>query len=184
MQKVPIIDKFILSLEVLFYMKINFSLAKSQDLPAIVAIYNQTIPSRTVTADTEPVTVSQRQEWFESFDDHHPLWKICNDDGKILGWIGLEPFYGRPAYLHTSEIAIYIDQDARHMGLGSQSLDFVIKQLPNLGISAIVAYIFGHNRPSLHLFEQFSFTEWGMLPKVAELDGVQRDLVILGRRFD
>lgn len=165
-------------------MKINFTLAKHQDLPAIIAIYNQTIDSRMVTADIEPVTVGQREQWFKSFDVRHPLWKICNEEDNILGWIGLEPFYGRPAYQHTSEIAIYIDQDARHMGLGTQSLNFVIGQLPNLDISAIVAYIFGHNKPSLNLFKKFGFTEWGKFPKVAELDGIQRDLIILGRRFD
>lgn len=70
------------------------------------------------------------------------------------------------------------------MGLGTQSLNFVIGQLPNLDISAIVAYIFGHNKPSLNLFKKFGFTEWGKFPKVAELDGIQRDLIILGRRFD
>ena len=53
-----------------------------------------------------------------------------------------------------------------------------------MGITAIVAYIFGHNQPSLKLFRHFGFAEWGSLPRVAELDGVQRDLKILGRRFD
>ncbi|MGH8807340.1 MAG: GNAT family N-acetyltransferase, partial [Noviherbaspirillum sp.] len=32
-------------------------LARFDDLPGIVAIYNSTIPSRQVTADTEPVSV-------------------------------------------------------------------------------------------------------------------------------
>ncbi|MDM8332818.1 hypothetical protein QUW45_09125 [Limosilactobacillus pontis] len=47
-----------------------------------------------------------------------------------------------------------------------------------------MAYIFGHNQPSLKLFKRFDFRQWGFLPRVAELDGVQRDLVIMGRRFD
>ena len=68
--------------------------------------------------------------------------------------------------------------------MGSRALQFVIDQLPQLGINAIVAYIFGHNQPSLKLFHRFDFAEWGSLPRVAELDGVQRDLKILGRRFD
>ena len=165
-------------------MTLEFVKAQHADLPRIVDIYNQIIPSRLATADLEPVTVADREEWFVSFSPTHPLWIIKNGQGNIVGWVGLEPFYGRAAYSHTSEIAIYIDQDARHQGIGKQALDFVINQLPRLGISAIVAYIFGHNVPSLKLFKDYQFEEWGRLPRVAELDGIQRDLVIMGRRFD
>lgn len=165
-------------------MTLKFVLARRKDLPKIVEIYNQIIPSRLATADLEPVTVADREKWFSSFDDHHPLWLIENEAREIVGWVGLEPFYGRPAYAHTSEIAIYIDQSARHQGIGKKALEFVISELPRLEITAVVAYIFGHNLPSLHLFKKYGFEQWGKLSRVAELDGVQRDLVILGRRFD
>ncbi|MBB1062728.1 GNAT family N-acetyltransferase [Limosilactobacillus fastidiosus] len=165
-------------------MNIQFKKAAHKDLPQIVKIYNQIIPSRLATADLDSVNVEQREEWFASFTPTHPLWKIENDEGQMIGWVGLEPFYGRPAYEHTSEIAIYIDQNVRHQGIGRQAIEFVISQLPQLKISAIVAYVFGHNIPSLKLFREFGFEEWGKLPRVAELDGIQRDLVILGRRFD
>ena len=161
----------------------EFRKAVHVDLPRIVEIYNQIIPSRLATADLEPVTVADREAWFASFTATHPLWVITQGD-QIIGWVALEPFYGRPAYEHTAEISIYIDQAVRHQGVGGRALQFVIDQLPQLGITAIVAYIFGHNQPSLKLFHHFAFTEWGSLPRVAELDGVQRDLKILGRRFD
>jgi phosphinothricin acetyltransferase len=45
-----------------------------------------------------------------------------------------------------------------------------------------MAIIFAHNQPSLRLFEKFGFQRWGYLPQVAELDGVERDGVILGLR--
>lgn len=40
--------------------------ATLQDLPAIVAIYNETIAGRMVTADLEPVTVESRRKWLRS----------------------------------------------------------------------------------------------------------------------
>lgn len=165
-------------------MSLHFIKASHEYLPRIVEIYNQIIPSRLATADLEPVSVADRENWFASFTATHPLWVIKNNHNQIIGWVGLEPFYGRPAYEHTSEIAIYIDQNARHQGVGRQALNFVISQLPHLGISAIVAYIFGHNFPSLKLFKEYGFNEWGKLPRVAELDGIQRDLIIMGKRFD
>ena len=47
----------------------------------------------------------------------------------------------------------------------------------------IQGFIFGHNEPSLALFRRFGFLRWGELPKVAALDGVERDLIIVGRRI-
>ncbi|GFP08076.1 hypothetical protein LHEJCM20397_12270 [Lactobacillus helveticus] len=53
---------------------IKFDYAKQAELPKIVAIYNETIPSRLATADLEPVSVASRQPWFESFNpDSRPL---------------------------------------------------------------------------------------------------------------
>jgi len=45
----------------------------------------------------------------------------------------------------------------------------------------MVGLIFAHNEPSLKLFEQLAFEKWGLLPRVAHLDDVERDLTIMGR---
>ncbi|MDU8923373.1 GNAT family N-acetyltransferase [Pasteurellaceae bacterium LIM206] len=56
--------------------------AQPRDLPQIVAIYNQAIPSRRVTADLSPVTIAQRQEWFDFHLNHdrYPIWVITEND--------------------------------------------------------------------------------------------------------
>lgn len=46
--------------------------ATRDDLPIVVSIYNSTVPSRLVTADTEPVTVESRIPWFQ---EHSPKKK-------------------------------------------------------------------------------------------------------------
>lgn len=151
------------------------------DLPAIVEIYNSTIPGRMVTADTEPVTVQSRHDWFyEHTPDHRPLW-VMECDGQIAGWLSYQNFYGRPAYSGTAELSIYISHDFRRHGIGRILLAKALDECPKLGIHALLGFIFGHNDPSLKLFEQFGFTRWGHLPKVAYLDDTQRDLIIMGR---
>ena len=49
-------------------------------------------------------------------------------------------------------------------------------------MKTLLGFIFGHNVASLRLFERFGFTTWGTLRRVASLDGVERDLVIVGLR--
>ncbi|OZG65761.1 acetyltransferase [Bifidobacterium aquikefiri] len=161
-------------------MTVTFDYATRADLPAIVHIYNEIIPSRLATADLEPISVASRENWFQSFDSAtRPLW-VIKDGNRIAGWVGLESFYGRPAYHQTAEISLYIDADFRHQGLGQQSLDHVFAQMPRLGLQSIVAFIFSHNAPSQGLFRKNSFETWGHLPKIAEMDGKLRSLDILG----
>ena len=164
-------------------MSLHYTYATREELPRIVEIYNQIIPSRIATADLEPVSVDDRVEWFNSFDKHHPIWTIKDDDGNIIGWVSLAHFYGRAAYVHTAEISIYLDTKQRHHGVGSQTLEYVFSHLDRLGIKTVLAYIFGHNTPSQNLFKKYGFETWGHLPRMAEMDGVERDLDILGRRF-
>ena len=37
--------------------------------------------------------------------------------------------------------------------------------------------------PSRRLFDGFGFKRWALLPRVAELDGIERDLVFIGLRI-
>jgi hypothetical protein len=62
------------------------------------------------------------------------------------------------------------------------SLQNAIAYSPKLQLSTLLGFIFAHNQPSLGLFQKNGFERWGHLPKIAELDDVKRDLVILGRR--
>ena len=157
-------------------------LAKPEDLPAIVEIYNATIPSRLVTADTEPVSVQSRVPWFEAHvPETRPLW-VAETDGRIAGWLSFSSFYGRPAYNKTAELSIYVHELFRKQGLGSYFLSTALAHAPSIAVDTLLGFIFGHNAPSLALFERFGFARWGELPQVAALDGVARDLVIVGRR--
>jgi L-amino acid N-acyltransferase YncA len=160
----------------------NFRYANFNDLEAIVQIYNSTIASRMVTADTTPVTVESRIEWFQKHSDKRPLW-VMEENGKVVGWMGFHSFYGRPAYESTVEVSIYLDEEIRGKGWGKKALTFVVEEARKLNVKTLLGYIFAHNIPSLVLFERFGFVEWAHLPDIAVLDGVERSLKILGFRI-
>lgn len=163
---------------------IEIRFAENKDLSTIVAIYNETIPSRMVTADLTPVTTAERTAWFQTYDPkRRPLWVVTHAQ-QVIGWFGLEDFYGRPAYQATVEISIYLAAAARGQGLGKYILAFVEKEARLHGIRTILAFIFAHNAASIRLFSRYGYAEWGHLPGVAELDGVARDLAIYGKRID
>lgn len=156
--------------------------ADISDLKGIVAIYNSTIPSRMVTADTEPVSVESRIKWLEEHNPaKRPLWVIENESKELIGWVSFQSFYGRPAYDATVEISIYLDATQRNKGLGKQILQHCLQQAPKFGIKTLLAFIFSHNHPSLNLFKHLGFEDWATLPNIALLDGQEQSLKILGK---
>lgn len=155
--------------------------AVRSDLPAIVEIYNSTIESRAVTADLTPVTVADREDWFNNHTDMRPIW-VMSDEDKVVAWLSFESFHGRAAYQYTAEVSIYIDQNVRGKGIGTTFLQAALDACPELGIKTLLGLVFGHNEASLRLFKRFGFEQWANMPRVAELDGVERDLVIVGKR--
>ena len=155
--------------------------AVETDLPAIIDIYNATVPTRVVTAELEPTTIEARLPWFREHSPHdYPFW-VAESDGRVIGWLDFKKFLPRCAYRGTAEISVYVDEKFRRRGVGQRLLQQAIARAPSLGITALVGLIFGHNEPSLKLFQRFGFERWGFFPAVAQLDGVKRDLVVMGR---
>jgi phosphinothricin acetyltransferase len=160
-----------------------FRNATLQDLPAIVDIYNSTIPGRMVTADTEPITVESRVKWFEDHTpDKRPLWVVYDDADNLIGWVSFKSFYGRPAYQGTIELAIYLHPSVRGKGYGQTILEYALERCPSLGVKTVLGFIFAHNEPSLKLFRKLGFEDWALLPNIAQLDDTERSLIIVGKR--
>ena len=154
--------------------------ANLEDLEQIVNIYNASIPSRIATGDLQQITVESRLKWFHERDDEkYPIW-VMDNDNQVVGWVSLQNFYGRPAYKSTAEISLYIAEKYRSQGIGKELLKYVIEESPKLGLKNLLGFIFAHNQPSLNLFKKYNFQQWGYLPKVAQLDNLERDLVIMG----
>ncbi|MBL8339752.1 MAG: N-acetyltransferase [Rhodoferax sp.] len=90
----------------------------------------------------------------------------------------LAPFRAR-----TADLAIYLHPDYQARGLGTYLIGQAIAQAPRLGIETLTATIFASNTGSLRLFARMGFERWGFMPRVARLEGVEKDLVLVGRRL-
>jgi phosphinothricin acetyltransferase len=162
----------------------NIRDAVETDLPAIVEIYNAAVPGRMATADTQPVSIESRLSWFHQHaPTSRPLW-VLELSETLAGWLSFQSFYGRPAYYATAEVSIYVSPTYHRAGIGRQLVEQAIQHSPVLGLTTLLGFIFAHNQPSLRLFEKFGFERWGHLPQVAELDGIERDLIVVGLRID
>jgi L-amino acid N-acyltransferase YncA len=148
------------------------------DLPDIIGIYNASIPTRKATADTEPIRVESRLDWFVKHNASRPLW-VLEIDREVVAWIGLTSFYGgRPAYNATAEVSIYIAPQHQSKGYGTMLVRRMIDYCPSLGVTTLIAMYFDHNHASRRMFEKLGFEPKGHLPEIAVLDGEKRGLII------
>lgn len=158
--------------------------ASEADLPTIVDIYNQSIPAGWSTADTQPITVADRVEWFRKFDPaRRPIW-VAELDGRVVATAYLSSFYGgRPAYDATAEISIYVATAAHRQGVGRRLKEFVIGQCPGLGVTTLLSMHFDHNEATRHINDSLGFEQVGHLTEIAVVQGQTRGLVISALRI-
>ena len=155
--------------------------ALEADLPAIVEIYNAGIRSRVATAQLEEVSIRDRVAWFhEHHADSFPLW-VAEIEAQIAGWFSFHPYIKRAGYRPTAEVSIYVSENFRRRGVGKTLLTKAVAHAPRLGFSVLIGNVFAHNAASVRLFEQCGFKCWGFLPRVTRVDGVEGDVVIMGR---
>nr|WP_309575755.1 N-acetyltransferase family protein [Moraxella osloensis] len=168
---------------------LSIRLAAIDDLPRIVEIYNQSIAGKQATADLQPVTVADRQAWFDAHTGNRPLVVAQTRSetssqtslGEIVGWGSLSDLYARPAYHISTEISIYVAEEAKGQGVGKALVNYLIKVAPSCGVQQVVALIFAHNTPSLAMFDRLGFETWGKFKQVCDMQGFIADVVILGK---
>lgn len=155
--------------------------ATHADLSAIVNIYNQAVGDRFATADTSPVTVEQRQAWFDEHDDEYPI-HVLESDGLVCGWYSFSAYRSkRPAVRGTAELSYYVGRDARGRGFGTALVRHALNEAPRLGKRILFCIILEPNDASIRLVKKCGFELWGRLPDVASIDGIFVSHVYYGR---
>jgi len=126
--------------------------------------------------------VADWQPWFDRrTPDRHPVW-VATSNGETVGWLSIDPYRLRTGFRRTAEVRYYVAPAHRRRGVARRLLARAQKQAASLELTTLLLYILDHNQPSIALAEKLGFESWGRLRGVAELDGVERDHVILGWR--
>ncbi|AIK89639.1 N-acetyltransferase family protein [Glaesserella parasuis] len=140
------------------------------DFDAILAIYNQAIPTHQMTADLYFATRETRKAWFEFHlsSEKYPLWTVEDENG-VIGWFSFSPYYERPAFVHTSEISLYLDEKAKGKGYGSKIIQYMQDKMLEHRIHTLMAYVFELNQVSMNLMKKHGFECWGRFPNIANM---------------
>jgi L-amino acid N-acyltransferase YncA len=164
-------------------MPIDIRVARADDLPRIVEIYNQAVLQGGVTADLQPLDFRNRRAWFEEHTPgRYPIF-LADVDGVVAGWCSLSPYRpGRGALRFTAEISYYVDAAHRRKGIGTALTRHALEACPALELKNLIAFILERNTPSIDLLRKAGFSEWGRFPRVADFNGEECGHVLLGLR--
>ena len=152
--------------------------AREEDLPAVIAIYNEAVERTTGTFDTEPKTPAQMADWFKAHDQFHPVL-AAEEDGRVVAWASMSRWSDRCAYDRSVEVSVYVEAPARGRGLAGELLDELLHRGRVAGVKQALARITQDNEASLRLHARRGFVEVGRLRRVGEKFGRVLDVHIL-----
>ena len=150
---------------------------RAEDWPAVEAIYAEGIATRNATFETETPT------WAE-FDagrlrDHR---LVAIDGDRIVGWAAFSAASSRACYAGVVEHSVYVASEYRGRGIGRTLLEALVHSADSGGIWTIQTSVFPENEASLALHERVGFRVVGRRERIAQLDDVWRDTILLERR--
>ena len=107
---------------------------------------------------------------------------VAVEDGEVVGWVAVSPTSSRECYAGVVEHSVYVAETARGRGVGRALMDALIASTESAGIWTIQTGVFPENEATLALHERAGFRVVGRHERIAQLDGVWRDTLLLERR--
>jgi L-amino acid N-acyltransferase YncA len=154
--------------------------ASEEDLPGILAIYNDVIARSTAVFSDQQVTLEERRSWLEGRRAAgYPVLVALDGEGEVEGFGSFGDFRTWPGYRTTVEHSVHVRADRRGHGLGTALLAALIERAAALGKHAMIAGVDADNVASLRLHEGLGFVRVALLPEVARKFDRWLDLVLL-----
>jgi phosphinothricin acetyltransferase len=149
-----------------------------EDWRAVEAIYTEGVESGQATFETSTPT------WDEFDRGRLREHRFVAVDGEtIVGWAALSPTSKRACYRGVVEHSVYVASAARGKGVGRALVETLVRSADAAGIWTIQTNVFPENAASFALHEKLGFRVVGRRERIARLDDVWRDTLLLERRL-
>jgi L-amino acid N-acyltransferase YncA/DNA-binding transcriptional ArsR family regulator len=151
------------------------------DLSTVRDIYAEGIETRNATFETEvPPVEALSDKWLPGH-----RWVAEMDAGhgpEVVGWTGTTAVSERACYAGVGETSVYVTESARGRGVGKALLFRQVTEADADGLWTLQTSIFPENRASIALHHAAGYRTLAVRPRIARLDGIWRDTVLLERR--
>lgn len=151
----------------------------ASDWRRVRAIYLQGIATGEATFETEAPS-------WEVWDATHLEFArlVALSKGELCGWAALSAVSKRAAYAGVAEVSVYVAEGFRKQGIGLKLLQRLVIESEQYGIWTLQASVFPENAATVALHQRCGFREVGRRERIARLNGVWRDTMLLERRSE
>lgn len=138
--------------------------AETQDIPALLEIYNYEVKNGVATLDINEKTQAQWTEWFLRHNiKNHPLI-VLEENGIIKGYASLSSYREKEAYASTVELSIYVHPRFRGQGAGTVLMNEILNMArEDKTVHTVVSVITSGNAASERLHDKFGFSFCGKI---------------------
>jgi L-amino acid N-acyltransferase len=159
--------------------------ATVDELPGILAIYNEVIEHSTAIYALAPTTLAERRTWLEArVASGYPVLVAIERD-EVLGFASFGDWRGTwPGYRYTVEHTVHVRSDARGRGLGRQLVEALFPLALALGKHVMIGGIDASNVRSIRFHERLGFERVAHFREVGHKFGRWLDLVFVQRLLD
>lgn len=159
--------------------------ATVDDLPGVLAIYNDIVATSTAVFSLEATTLEERRRWYDArITGGFPVL-VAEVDGTIAGFASFAEFRGAwHGYRYSVEHSVHVAAAQRGRGLGSQLTRALFAPAAAMGKHVMVGGIDAANEVSLRMHERLGFERVAHFREVGHKFGRWLDLVFVQKFVD
>ena len=159
--------------------------ATLDQLPGILAIYNEVIEHSTAIYALAPTTLTERRAWFEArLQSGYPVL-VATEGEAVLGFSSFGDWRGTwPGYRYTVEHTVHVRADARGRGLGRQLVEVLFPLALALHKHVMIGGVDASNSSSIRFHERLGFERVAHFHEVGHKFGHWLDLVFMQKLLD
>lgn len=157
--------------------------AVEDDLPAILAIYNDAVAKTTAIWNDQPADLANRRAWFFARVTQGFPILVAEEEALVVGYGSFGDFRPFEGYRFTVEHSVYVAEGVRRRGIASSLLAALEERARDMGKHVMVAGIAADNEASIRLHERFGFVETGRMGEVGFKFGRWLDLVLMQKQL-
>jgi L-amino acid N-acyltransferase YncA len=183
--------------------------ARSDDMPAVLGLYNARVLTTTVGWAETLQTLDERDAWFAERQRRGDVVLVAEDigdgasggsgrggggdrggdgvGGAVVGFAAYGPFRNDelwPGYRFTVEHTVHLDEAHLRKGLGRLLMEALIARATEAGKHVMVGAIDGANEGSIAFHAALGFVEVARMPETGWKFGRWLDLVLMQRVLD
>lgn len=134
----------------------NIRKVEMADAAQIADIYNYYIVNTHHTFESDPLSAEEVEKRIAGTSENYP-YLVAEFDGLIQGYVYAAQFKLRQAYKHSVEVSIYVRNQAKQKGIGSELYEKLLEQLSETSVHAIMAGISLPNEASVRFHEKLGY---------------------------